>query len=263
MKLRQQTPDCADFDVFLPGDETPAFRVLLPELITADGLDEKDSPPFHTIHGTWSLRDDCMSGTFTTPHPLTVFVSMHLRVSDIAVALAVRNDTEHTLTHVEGNICLSPNHLPGQPGWYNPRFIPEMAPDRDAQGRCWYTELAPNRLKVLTAAGWGEMHAHPRHPDPDAVPPYDFTPSKGADAVACAVPSLDGSSYLFQAWSHGCRYISPFPGNACMHLLPTITNTLDPGTAAVVYGLIGILPGNREALTAHIAEFLAGVNHLQ
>jgi len=259
MKLRQQTADCADFDILLPGDETPAFRVLLPELITADGLDGKDSPLFHTIPGTWSLRDDRMSGTFTTPHPLTVFVSMHLRESDIAVALAVRNDTQNTLTNVEANVCLSPNHLPGHPGWYNPRFIPEMEPDRDAQGRCWYAELTPRRLQVLTSAGWGEMHAHPRHPDPDAVPPYDFTPSRQADAVACAIPSLDMTSYLFQAWSSPCRYIAPFPGNACMHLLPQMAETLAPGAAAVVYGLIGILPGNREALTAHIAAFRNGL----
>ncbi|MHB0938226.1 MAG: hypothetical protein ACYC6A_17685 [Armatimonadota bacterium] len=261
MKLRQQTADCADFDVFVHGDDA-AFRVLLPKLITAEGLNG-ESPLLHTIPGTWSLRDDRMSGTFTTPHPLTVFVSMHLRGTDMAVALAVRNDTTHPLANVEGNVCLSPNHLPGQPGWYNPRFIPEMAPDRDAQGRCWYTELTPGRLQVLTVAGWGEMHAHPRQPDPDAVPPYCFAPSARTDAAACAVPSLDGTRFLFQAWSCPCRYIAPFPGNACMHLLPTMADTLAPGAAAVVYGLIGIFEGDREALTAYIAAFRNGLIHLQ
>jgi len=255
MKLHQQSPNCADFDVFLAENEAPSFRVLLPELITAGGLAGEDCPLFHTIPGTWAIQGDRASGSFTTPHPLAVFVTMHLRRSDIAVALAMRNDTPNTLTDVEGNICVSPNHLPGAQGWYNPRFLPEMAPDRDAQGRCWYEKLTPGRLRALTAAGWVEMHAHPRDPDLDAVPPYNFAPSTRADAVACAVPSLDEVDYLFQAWSTPCRFIAPFPGNACMHLLPALAKRLDPGESAITYGSIGILHGDRNALTAHIEQF--------
>jgi len=260
MKLRQQTPHCADFDVFPDGEDAPLFRVLLPELITADGLGQQDCPLFHTIPGRWEVQSDGVEGTFVTPHSLAVSVSVRFQLSEIAVALTVRNETPQTLTSVEGNICVSPNHLPGAPGWYNPRFIPEMAPDRDAQGRRWYAELSPGRLQALTGAGWVEMHAHPDNPDPDTMPHYSFAPSPRADTVACAAPSLDGTSFLFQAWSCPCRFIAPFPGNACMHLLPKMADALPPGAKATIHGLVGIHDGDRGALEAHIRQFRGHVS---
>jgi len=33
MNLHQQTPHCSDFDVTIDGDDSPSFRVLLPEAI--------------------------------------------------------------------------------------------------------------------------------------------------------------------------------------------------------------------------------------
>ena len=48
MKLTQQTPNCSDFDLTLPGDETPAYRLLLPEHVAGANLETRF---VHTVPG--------------------------------------------------------------------------------------------------------------------------------------------------------------------------------------------------------------------
>ena len=60
--LIQQTPSCSDFDVTIPREKTPAFRVLLPENITWD--EDEDLAGLHTLPGHWVATPEKVSGVF-------------------------------------------------------------------------------------------------------------------------------------------------------------------------------------------------------
>lgn len=253
MRFIQQTPACADFDVWLDTDG-PVFRMLIPELITAE-QPLTESPLLHQIAGVWQVGEGRADGAFTTPHPLSLQVSVREDDNAVRIAITVRNDLPYVLTGVRANICVALNHLPGTPDWMNPRFLPALPLDRAAQGRCWYETVSPRRLHALTPAGWIPLHAHPAQPDADAVPLYNFTPTERDDLLACAVASQEDDALLFQAWSTPSRGIPPFPGNACMHLLPEVAERLAPGSAATLRGLIGLHIGDRTSLANRLTQF--------
>ena len=99
------------------------------------------------------------------------------------------------------------------------------------------------------------MHPYPENPDPDSAPVNNYVPSEKAEAIACAVQSLDGKSYCFQAWSNLSHHFTPFPGNACMHLKTFLAETLSPGKGVSVRGIIGIHYGDADSLHRKVAEF--------
>ena len=60
MKFLQQTPDCSDLDVVPDGQDAPAFRILLPEHLSASNCDlgaEYGVPGvLHTVPGRWETK---------------------------------------------------------------------------------------------------------------------------------------------------------------------------------------------------------------
>jgi len=245
MKLIQQTPHCSDFDVILDGERNPAFRVLLPEFVRADGLDL--GKLLHTIPGKWFVGRDGATGSFRASPEILISVTIECRGMEIAVNLNLKNLSSQPLVNLKADVCASVNHLPGEPGWCNPAFFPaSLALDRDVQGRYWYEKITPHNLMALTDGGWVEMHPAPRHPDASRVAQYSFVPSSEESATACTVASADGRFLFFQAWDTRCNYCTPCPGNACMHLHPLIAARLEPGAAASVRGRVGIFRGSRE-----------------
>lgn len=254
MKLVQQTPDTADFDVVFDGDATPAFRVLLPEAIAADGLETICG--CHTIPGRWTFDRRLAKGSFLIASGLHIATNIQCREAEIRADLSLRNGSTRSLRDVTATICASVNHLPGAPDWCNRDFIPDAPLDRDAQGRYWFREVAPRRLKALVDEDWVAMHPCPDDPDPDSVPKYFQTVSTRNDVRGCAVASHDGDLPFFQAWAAPCHYAQPFPGNACMHLLPMISSEIPAGETATIRGIVGIFRGDRPALRRNITAEL-------
>jgi hypothetical protein len=252
MRVRfvQQTQGCSDFDVTLDGDETPSFRMLLPEHVTADGHEPVDAT--HVILGEWAARAELVEGRFALADMLEIHVKIEPAGSAAAVALNFENTSGQTLRNITANVCTSVNHLPGEPGWSNRDFIPEDVPlDRNEQGRAWYERVTPGELCALTEGGWVGMHPHPDDPDASNVPLYGFVPSEKADARACAVESESGLTFL-QAWDVPCHHCTPCPGNACMHLVPVVAETLAAGKSAEINATIGIHDGGRQSLASDI-----------
>jgi len=250
MKLIQQTPGCSDFDLVLGKRAAPAFRVLLPERIVSAG--STLVAPSHTVPGEWAFTLAGARGEFA-PSPLVrVVVGIECGEAEIRVDIEFINTSPRVLSSVTADFCAAVNHLPGAPGWCNRDFIPSVPLDRGLQGRYWYEKVTPHGLKALTAEGWVAMHPCPAHPDADAVGEYEWTLSPRTDAHACAARSADGSLLFFQAWDAPCRHIGPFPGNACMHLVPLVAELIEPEKTATIRGRIGILRGDWQALAGKI-----------
>ena len=253
--LVQQTPSCSDFDVTLPGKEAPAFRVLLPEHISWDE-DEKLSG-LHTFPGQWVETTDHLSGAFVCDGSFEISVIIDPKETEILIEMEIRNLTRGTCQDLRANICASVNHLPGEPGWSNRDFVPDSVPlNRDLQGRYWYEEATPQSLKAWTGASWVLMHAFPDRSNANTVDRYFFKAGELDNAYACAVESRDGKKLFYQAWNAPCLYWSPFPGNACTHLLPRVASSLEPGRTARVKGMVGVFSGNRSELAQQIRSEL-------
>ncbi len=249
LALRQASPACSDFDVALAGQDRPAFRLLLPEHITVRGSKEIELRLLHTVAGRWQPAAGGLHGVFRAGETLEITVDLAPRGTAVDIDLAVRNLTAERMRQVRMNVCAAVNHLPGSPSWSNRQFIAaELPDDRAAQGRWWYQQYTPTRLRALRPGGWVAMHPSPDRPDPDRVPLYSFVPSATADTRACAVQALDGKWLFYQAWDHPCQHATPCPGNACMHLLPLLAEQLDAGATARIRGCAGLFPGDWEAL---------------
>lgn len=254
MKIYQQTKDCSDFDIVIDKEEKPSFRVLLPEWIKADGI--KFEGLCHTIPGEWQHQENLVKGNYNVTDQLRVDVDIKLRHTDILVDLSLTNTGNHNVDNIWLDVCTSVNHLPGEPLWGNEVFMGNMPLDRTIQGRFWYEQLAPHHLFAITPESWVNMHPNPDNPDADLVPLYNFAPSEKAEAIGCAVESLNGDTFCFQAWSNLSRYCTPSPGNACMHLRPFMVKLLNPDKTARIRGLIGIHFGNRLDLKTKIMGIL-------
>lgn len=255
MKLHQQTPNCSDFDVTVTGNEKPSFRLLLPEWIRGEGIQYEGL--CHTIPGIWHETEYGMHGSYRVGEQLQVGVRIETRDSEILVELEVKNCGDSEIQNAWINVCASLNHLPGEPDWSNSDFLPSLPLERTIQGHYWYEHLTPNRLFALTSDAWIPMHPHAEKPDADTVPLYGFVPSETVDTMACAVQSVSGKAYCFQAWSNLSRYCAPCPGNACMHLEPFLAKIISPEESASIRGLIGVHNGDSDSLNKKIAEFFA------
>ena len=258
MALRQPSPGCSDFDVVLAGQDRPAFRLLLPEHITAMGSKKIEECLIHTVVGRWQPAEGGLHGVFRAGKSFEIAVDLRPRETAVDIELAVRNLTGESLRQVRMNVCASVNHLPGSPDWSNRRFIAAEVPeDRAAQGRWWYQQGTPSRLRALRPGGWVVMHPSPDRPDADRVPLYSFVPSATADTIACAVQSLDGKWLFYQAWDHPSQHATPCPGNACMHLLPLLAERLEAGATARIRGRVGMFSGEWDALRRAIETTLS------
>jgi hypothetical protein len=252
-RLVQPTPDCSDFDVIPVGWEHPAFRLLLPEHISAEGPKKIGFAGTHTISGRWGPRRAGLRGSFRTGEVFEITVDLMEDGNSVNIEIATRNLTAETLRQVRMIVCSSVNHLPGNPNWSNRLFIPpEIPEDRHLQGLSWYEHVTPQRLRALRPSGWITTHPSPHDPDPGRVPRYNFVPSATADTKAYAVQSVDGEWLFYQTWDRPSRHASPCHGNACMHLHPLVAEHLEPGATAVIRGRAGLFRDDWEALRTMI-----------
>lgn len=230
--------------------------MLLPEFIHVEGQIRSDETPFvHTISGRWEREGEVLCGRLRAHGTFGVQVLIREHDGGIRTQVRVKNIGDAALPGVSLNICAGVSHLPGRPGWSNRDFIAGEVPlERSAQGRFWYEAVTPRGLKVLTSHRWEGIHPNPSQPSAEGVENYGASPTEDDGAIACAAASMDGESLLYQCWSSPGRWLPPFPGNACMHLLPKLVDLLQAGEEARVDGAVGIFDGGWEALALSIED---------
>lgn len=253
VRLIQQTPNCFDFDVVLAGEDSPAFRILLPEKIHATGMDSLLGT--HMVPGKWSEKDGVMRGTVDFGKAIKLDVEIKKGKTEITAKFKLTNMLDRDITNVYVDVCTSLNHLPGAPGWCNRTFMGNLPLDRAIQGRTWFEKISPKNLFAITDKGWVPMHPNPDKPDANSVPLYSFVSSKTANAIACVAQSPDKKTWFYQAWSVPCRYMTPCPGNACMHLEPVVAEKIPAGGSAEIRVIAGMHTGSKESLVDKIKQF--------
>jgi len=253
MRLRQPSRGCMDFDVVLPGNDTPSFRVMAPHMIRAEGI--KPLTGIHVVPGIWKNTKSGKKGTLNVKDKIQLTIDVIKGQGEIEVSIKVKNLTDKELKNVYASIAISPSHLPGLPSWSNVLFFPKAPVDRLAQGKIWYEKLAPHGLKALTADGWVLMHPKPDAPSADGVHEYNTTPSKEPNALGCGAVTPDGGHFLYEAWNRSGHHKTPCPGNAGMDMDIPVTKSLAPGAEAEIRGIIGIHKGSWNSLAERIQKF--------
>jgi len=248
-----------DLDVILPGESTPAFRLLAPEAIYGDGMEA-----FHGVHmrpATWTESANELEGTLKLGDAAECTLWLKPTADGALMKISIKNTSQNTYRDVRLDSCANLCRLPKTHNveWSNRSFIPERVPlDRTQQGAYWYRELTPTKLKAWRpGTGWVIMHARPDNPEPDPNNPYWRVVSETDNSFGCAVASLDAKKLFYQVWrADRSRHQSPFAGNACMHLKPQICKELAPGRTATIQGKAGIFQGTWDELAAEFQRFV-------
>ena len=248
-----------DIDVILPGESTPAFRLLAPEAIYGDGMEKVGG--VHMRPATWTESGDELEGTLKLGEAVECALRLKPTADGTLMRITIKNTSEDTYKDVRLDICANLCRLPRshKVEWSNRDFIPESVPlDRTQHGKHWYSVVTPTKLKAWRPGkGWVIMHERPDNPEPDPNNPYWRVVSETDDSFGCAVMSQDGKKLFYQVWrAERSHHQSPFAGNACMHLKPQIAKTLAPGQVATIQGKAGIFEGTWEQMAAEFEKFV-------
>lgn len=254
MRFVQQTICCSDLDVYVDG-ASPAFRMLLPEHLSADNVEFPGV--VHNLPGRWKADGDCLSGEFVVGKAVEIGVSVRDGQTEALVELTFRNLLKWPLENFQTNICTAMNHLPGSCGyhWANRDFLPPDLPlDRSEQGRYWYARLSPRNYKALAGGEWVPLHPAPEAPQAPEGGVYARVLSPDADASACAAKAPGKNLLFYQAWNVPCRRQGPFMGNACMHLQPFLAAELPPHESVAIRGRVGLFEGDWAGLARKLSS---------
>lgn len=248
-----------DIDVILPGESTPAFRLLAPEAVYGDGMEKVGG--VHMRAATWTESGGELEGTLKLGEAAECTLWLKPTADGALMKISIKNTSEDTYKDVRLDICANLCRLPRshKVEWSNRDFLAESVPlDRTQQGAYWYRELTPTKLKAWRPGkGWIIMHARPDNPEPDPKQPYWRVVSETDDSFGCAVMSVDGKKLFYQIWrTDRSHHQSPFAGNACMHLKPQIAKTLAPGQAATIEGKAGIFQGTWNEMATEFTKFI-------
>jgi len=247
--LRQPGGPTSDIDVI--EREVPIFRILVPEHLTAEdahGPVYDDRTFIHVVKGQWTSEHGRLRGAVKLSGDLDLGITLEPRARGVLMSLAVTNLSDRDLLNVRANVCSGVSRLPDKTPWSNRAFIPPSVPlDRGKQGQYWYEQLTRTSLQAwLPDRGWIRMNVEP--PGSKQRDLYAAVQSSTDAARLCAVESLDRKSLFFQGWKARCYYLSPFRGNACMHLLPLVAARLPARQTATIRGAVGIYDGSRSDL---------------
>ena len=241
-----------DFQVADPAGK-PLFRLVLPETL----YENRSVPVDHIIHTYPGIR-------IAGQHAASCVIERNDRVSyesdlseadadTLKMSISVKNHTGRVLRDLRLDICQAPGCLPGYPDpWANTDFMPAGLPlDRDIQGREWYEQVSVNRQRGLAGGEWIVLHPSPACPRIDEQNKYPLITGDQPDAAAVALLSIDRATILYMAWAVPCYWRAPFPGNACMHIMPALPD-LQPGGRCAITGQCGLFYGS----LAQLAERL-------
>ena len=253
-----QTPHCDGCAFTIAQDDrTPLFDMLLPEELLLNGFDRAD--PIELLHIKPSIQTfdsvHCRAETELHFGGVSYFSRISHREEQLFdISISVRNQSGQTLVSPKLDVCQSMSNLP-QGGWYNEEFLEEgVAVDRDECGRVWYTDVSIRRQRALSGWKWISIHPSPANPIiGEDVYPRLF--GAQADCSCVGLENKSGTRTAFTAWSGPAYYRTPFPGNYCMHSLPSLPDLKD-GDSFTVYGICGIYSGSFDALRGYLKERL-------
>ena len=231
-------PDCADLTITLAGGRTPAFRMLLPEFVTAanmtEAVDAEDLKPFrkaflHTVAGHWHVEEDgAWVGVQTHPGIVEITTRVVPHSTDVELTVTLRSLAEKPLNDLRGDYCLGING--GGGNWANHGFLPESKLDRTEDGTYWHRNVAQKGAFVHTGGKWIRLFNRQGEPGP-------------AEAGIIAMNNEAGTAAAFMMWK------APVPtpwindASACMHLRPQFSPSLRPGESATLRGRMGVTGG--------------------
>jgi hypothetical protein len=242
--FRQEVPASLDFDFVLPGESSPACRLLAPETIAIaaqepGGFRAIPRGTMHTIPGRMLREDAAVIVEHTFSGMMASRTVLRPRRTYVEVELTVRNLSESTWHNLRAEFCLGFNRLPAKSPWSNQIFFPGVALDRDVQGALWFSRMSPRRLKFYDDGRWLPLHPSPEDPDPARFPPYNQPFQDLRRASIVALERQAEQPQLFLLFDAPAEAREPFKGNACLHLIPRLAQTLAPGGSATVQGKAG------------------------
>ena len=229
---------CADLIVKLSGCETPAFRMLLPELITADNLKAAVGTEelkrfhktfLHTVAGEWRVDDDgTWVGVQTHPGVLEITTRVVPHSYYVGLTVTLRNLTGEPLNNLRANYCLGVNA--GGGGWANYEFLPKSTLERVEDGQYWYQNVAQKGAYIHAGGKWVRLFNSKGNPDL-------------TDAGIIAINNEAGTATVFMTWK--APVLTPWINNAsaCMHLRPQVSPLLMPDESATIHGHMGQTSG--------------------
>lgn len=235
--VEQEMEGRSDFDFVLPNGATPSFRLLAPEILFMDGI---RLDKIHTIPGTQVRRADGLGVELSIPGKAFTRVRLRPQASWVDVEYSITNRDQKTWKNVAAEFCLGLDRLPSHVRpWSNAEFFPSALLGRSALGAYWFSVLTPRRLECYSGAVWVPLHPRPDDPDPAKVPLYPTPPDKLLPASIVVLRARGSQPQFFMMWSKKGFARAPFPGNACMHLVPQLADQLKPGETATIRGRAG------------------------
>lgn len=248
------TPQSKGCDYTVAGpDGQPLFRLILPETLYRNHRDPLDHV-IHTFPGDQTVGQHAASCVTESRNSMLYESELsELDADTLRMRLSVRNRSAGALCDLRLDICQALGCLPGYPdAWANTDFMPASLPlDRDIQGRAWYEQVSIERQRGLVNGAWVVLHPAPDCPLIDEKNKYPFVTGSQPDTAAVGIQSIDRSKILYMAWSVPCCWRAPFPGNACMHIMPALPDLL-PGDQIMITGRCGLFRGS----LAQLAEDL-------
>jgi hypothetical protein len=244
ISFRQEVPGSLDFDFVLPGESSPACRLLAPETIAIasgvpGGFRAIPRGTMHTIPGRLVSEGEAVAVEHTFAKLMATRTVLRPRRTYVEVELTVRNLSESTWSDVRAEFCLGFNRLPAKSPWANQVFFPGVPLDRDAQGALWFGKISPRRLKYYEGGRWLPLHPSPDDPDPARFPTYNLPFKDLRPASIVALEPQAGQPQIFLLFDAPAQAREPFKGNACLHLVPRLAQSLEPGSSATVRGKAG------------------------
>ncbi|MCC6578929.1 MAG: hypothetical protein IT440_00685 [Phycisphaeraceae bacterium] len=227
------TDRCADLNLTLPGQKTPAMRLLMPEWITATNLDllklaRAASPftgPFHTSIGEWIVDEQGnLCGTLAYPGVMKVHVRLEPRDNHVDLVFTICNLSTMPMENLEADFCVGVTAGGGL--WANRDFLPKSNLDRTEDGRYWHDLVARKGAYVHVRGTWTPLKLGENEID--------------MDTSVLAVNNEAGAATVFLMWNRPVRRPWINDANACMHLRPKLADTLAPAACAEIHGRVGI-----------------------
>jgi len=208
---------CADIEVSLPGQETPSFRALLPERVT--GCPYKGF--FHTEPVTWHQGDDgAWLGAISFEGFGRIEISLVPHSYYVEIVWTLENRSTNPLPRTVLDFCFGVNNGGGD--WANRAFLPQSQGVRAADGAYWHDQVAYEGTFVHSAGHWVNE------------------PQAQLDASILVVANEAKDRFAFQMWDKPIVSTWVNDANACMHLRPTLSETLDVGEQVTIRGCMGI-----------------------
>jgi hypothetical protein len=219
-----------DVVVTMPGADTPAFRILVPECIDASNLDIPKraqsilpwpGPYFHCAPQTWTTNP--LRGELTFPNFLQAITVIESRGECVAITWELRNLSSEPWEKPRADFCFGV--ASGEGRWSNKEFLPETKLNRGEDGEYWHDRVASRGAYVHSGGQWVK---------------FVDVKDKPLDASIIAVGNEKDEAFAFMMWDAPAPTPSIASKNACMHLRPQLGSTLAPGKMATIRGRAGI-----------------------